>query len=278
MVRLDAVVVGGGLFGATIAKALRAQGRSVKVVDDRRPMSGSAPSACLMKPSWFSGLGKGVADAGLRMLSDLYGLQEIEFTIRPGGLRSKVYRVNPAAVLDLGDMHVQDTVSSIRYSDDSGPHGVGLARGGWLDADLVVVAAGIWCRELMQVPNLKALRGTAWRFPGEFQPTINVWAPYKQLVAFQERPGTIWCGDGSALKPESWTTEREHKSRVRCANFVEQPEELAQPMVGDRPYVQGAKPCLLEERESGIWLATGGAKSGTIAAGWAASRILEATS
>jgi glycine/D-amino acid oxidase-like deaminating enzyme len=49
-------------------------------------------------------------------------------------------------------------------------------------------------------------------------------------------------------------------------------------LTGLRPYVPGAKPCVLAEPHPGLWVVTGGAKNGTAAAGWAARKLSEALS
>jgi glycine/D-amino acid oxidase-like deaminating enzyme len=93
------------------------------------------------------------------------------------------------------------------------------------------------------------------------------------MVKFFEEPEGIWAGDGTAIKPDNWTIERLQKSYERMRDFVAQDGGV--PSVGIRPYVPKAKPAYVEEVQPGVWVATGGAKNGLVAAGWAAHRILE---
>jgi hypothetical protein len=111
-------------------------------------------------------------------------------------------------------------------------------------------------------------------YDGPTEPAIRPWAPYKQLVRFNRGDG-IWCGDGSAIIPENWTLERQLQSRKRCAEFVGKSETSSKLLVGIRPYIKLQKkaPCLVERLNKGIWVATGGAKNGTMSAAWAAREI-----
>lgn len=276
----DAIVIGAGLFGATIARALMAEGRRVVVIDDDRPLSGSKPSGCLMKPSWFSGLGKDVYTPALELIDRIYGIRDLKF--RAGiGVASKEVTVHWAPAnsqngLDILRAKVTKVlpgrVCFLREIDD-GP------LIGEVSAPLVVVAAGVWCRELMEVDDLTGKQGASFtwsREPGSFENFIRPWAPYKQVVAFQVA-SKVWVGDGTAIKPENWTQERFDKSLRRCSDAAERGGRLWEASVGIRPFSK-VKPCLLEERAPGLWLATGGAKNGTVAAGWAAHKIVEATS
>ena len=145
---------------------------------------------------------------------------------------------------------------------------------------LVVVAGGVWSKELIHAPTLVGKQGVSFRVPESYvmNNTIQAWAPYKQAVVFQEKRDQVWAGDGTAIKPENWTEERAQKSLNRMrkiTTFSSMASKHA--VVGIRPYVPKVKPCLLEHQENGLWVATGGAKNGLIAAGWAAHEIVRRT-
>jgi hypothetical protein len=108
--RMSFLVVGAGLFGSIIAAALRARGASVIVVDDARLEAGSRPAACLMKPGWFSSLGKSVYTPALSMLEELYGVKTIKFKM--GIAQVPVKWCDPASILLPADR--KDTVKVIR--------------------------------------------------------------------------------------------------------------------------------------------------------------------
>lgn len=268
----DAVVVGAGLFGSVIAAALRADGRKVLVVDDQRPEAGSRPAACLMKPSWFRSLGRKVSTPSLELLDRLYGVHDLRFRVGPA--HATVHWCRPADI--LSEVPVRGRVRSVR-----------AVQGGWslvakpgvahAEAPVVVVAAGVWTPLLVPVVGgLDGLAGVAFLWPDEkiAEPFVAPWAPYRQVVAFNRGDG-LWVSDGTAIRRERWNSEREAASRARCAaagSFV--PPGLR--MFGVRPYSR-SKPCYLKEQRPGLWVATGGAKNGTIAAGWCAHEIVRRT-
>jgi glycine/D-amino acid oxidase-like deaminating enzyme len=262
---LDAVIVGGGLFGQIIAAALRKDGRTVEVLDRGEKLAGSKPAACLMKPSWFSGLGKEVFEPSLQLLDELYRVHDIEFSIRPSGLKSRVHWCDPQLI--LSPLTRQEDVVAVR------PGQVETARGEVIAARQVIVAAGFWTRSLLPEFAQVGQQGAAYLWPDtEGDNFISVWAPYRQLVGFNRGDG-YWMGDGTAIKAENWTAERERATYARCAASAPRTAARPKQLIGIRPYAANRKPCLLENPSKGLWVASGGAKNGTLAAGWAAHKI-----
>lgn len=277
---LDVVVVGAGLFGSVISAALRAAGMSVATIADQRAGMGSVPAACLMKPSWLNSVHPLYRDQSLELLSSLYGVQDLVFQVRtktwlPKG-QATVHWVDPADILQPPD--IVGTVGSVE-PDGSGwlvHHKVGEEPVETVSARHVVLATGIWGQQLAPglCPEVKPRWGAAYLWRTGWAPAfIRPWAPYKQIVAFDRGDG-LWIGDGTSLK--ELTRHRALESRQRCAEEVgAAPEDLVE-LAGARPYVrlENAEPCLLAS-SGGLHVATGGAKNGTLAAGWAAHRLTE---
>lgn len=278
---IDTVVVGGGLFGQVIAKALRAQGKHVEVIDAKLQMAGSIPAACLMKPSWFTGLGEEVFKPALAMLDSLYGIQDIEFDVTTAAnikiWKQKVHWIPPADILSgsITKGYVTKVEPGrVEFMDNDGSRHE-------LECKEVVVAAGIWTDKLIEQyrPDLaqKGQTGVAFLWADRTTaPKIYPWAPYKQLVKFNRGDG-VWVGDGTTIKPENWNRDRLETSLVRSWEYVDPQLKWKRPeaLVGIRPYAKGHKPCMLEKLGPGLWVASGGAKNGTLAAGWAAHRLVE---
>lgn len=285
----DTIIIGGGLFGQIIAAELRAQGQTVRVIDNREPMAGSRPAACLMKPSWFSALGKEVYEPSLALLDRLYGVRDLPFDVTVGKTgklaEATVHWCDPAKILAGPTEHwsvtrIGEKMDGGRFVEVSGP---GPARSlERVFARNIVVAAGIWTERLLPQVAQQGQRGMALLFP-ELHPErgrIKVWAPYRQLVGFDRGDG-LWVGDGTAIKAENWDDERTRQVYDRERQFGDRvmgtrglaPNDGARLLHGIRPYAKGHKPCLLQEVEPGLWAASGGAKNGTLAAGWAAHEI-----
>lgn len=261
---LDIAVVGGGLFGSIIARAF--EGRNVAVFDDAQPTAGSRPAACLLKPSWYSSLGKEVYQPALKLLDEFYGVADLRFATRLG--KVVVHWCDPKQILQPPTHRVR--VSSVTRRNDSF---VVRADKEYL-AKTVIVTAGIWTPLLVPMLGTRLIgqAGVAFLWPEETveKPFIKVWAPYRQLVVFNRGDG-VWAGDGTAIRAENWSAKYDNACAVRCSTAFPAKSERRR-LFGVRPYAN-VSPCYLKEHSPGLWVATGGAKNGTIAAGWCADQL-----
>lgn len=280
---MDVVVIGAGLFGSIIAKSLRASGQRVAVIADQRPGMGSLPAACLMKPSWLAAVDRVAREQSLETLDQLYGVRDLEFELKsldwlPKG-RATVHWCDPNKILQPPDIF--GTVA--RISSDGTHRRTWLAdpeRPGTPRASVrsrhVVMATGMWGKALAPelFPDVSGRWGAAFLWKtGYTTPFIRPWAPYKQIVGFDRGDG-FWVGDGTSVK--ELTGERCLTSKVRCAEAVgAEPSDLVE-LAGARPYTRltGGAPCYLASSDN-LHVATGGAKNGTLAAGWAAHQLTE---
>jgi len=270
----DVIIIGAGLFGQAIGNELIRLGREVVFIDDERPEAGSAPSGMLTKPGWYQSMGRKVYEPALENLQINYSLQECQFDlgiskhgkVKVGG----VYYVSPKDV--LRNPHEKATVQSV------GTDGQVHTMGATLKAKLVIVAAGVWANQLVPVPKMQGKKGVSFFFkvPKDLETTdiIRLWAPYKHLVLHRRSPTEVWTGDGTAILPENWKDERVAECLARIYKHTGLPKDLpVKAIMGIRPYVPKARPCYVEQISPNVWIATGGAKNGLIAAGWAAWKI-----
>lgn len=279
---IDVAVIGGGIFGRVITGFLRREGATVSMVDDARPHSGSAAAGCVIKPSWISALSRADLDAGLLLLDDLYGVHDVRFRLWPAPTHADAFRVDPASILESwsgpGDWRGRATAIDDNPGDAAVVSGITRDRPFLIEARHVVVAAGVWTGELCPWVKVDGRWGWSFRGPPAAEPVIRAWAPYKQVVALNLSDGRSWSGDGSALIESSATSARLEAARTRCMSAlgVSEPTALVSTL-GVRPYTNlrnGGAPCHVSRRERVIAV-TGGAKNGTIAAAWAARRVLE---
>ncbi len=262
------VIVGAGLFGCIAADICRHAGRKVVLLDSNEEMSGSKPAACLMKPSWMTGLGKKVVTTGMSVLEELYGVREIEFVVN-GLKRQDVFWVPPNKILRRSDK-IKDKVVEVR-------DGIVTTSSGTVYEGEVLVAAGVWTDLLVDIEPQDRLVGAALLYSGKTDPEIHIWAPYRQAVKFNRTPNQIWFGDGTAIKHKNF----DYSERVGASiNRAEKIFGLSKPksvIVGSRPYTRGRKG-VFEQVYEHTWVSTGGAKNGTILAAYQASLFLEAIS
>lgn len=277
----DVIVVGAGIIGATVALALRRQGRGVLVLDDRREEAGTPPSGGHLRPSWFGGMKKRDYEPAMALLDAVWGLHEEAFALLPSGLLSAtVYRVDTDCVVST--QATSGTVIAVGELETNAPSvSWQTAQNGNVTerCRLLVIAAGMGCAALIPGLDLTGKRGVSFRFRGVLpQPFVKPWAPYKQVVAHQQAPQEIWVGDGSAILSANWTAERTAQCLSRCRKPLPAEAALRRTITGIRPYAPagGKEPCLLQALGPHAWVATGAGKMGTIAAGWVACRLLDA--
>lgn len=260
------VIIGAGLFGSIITRALRYSGLDVLLIDDYRPEAGSHPAACLMKPGWFSSMGKAVYDPALETLDRLYDLRELSFKLGPAS--TSVFWVSPVDI--LSEEVTQDAVK--RVTPRGAAWHLACRSGAELEARTVIVAAGIWTQLLVPEVQQRGLAGVAFLYPNQNleTPFIRPWAPFKQIVGFNRGDG-MWVSDGTSILRSNWSATYEEKSRERCtaaSGATGEPKVL----FGIRPFHE-QKPCLLQEARPRLWVASGGAKNGTLAAAWCAHEL-----
>ncbi len=275
------IIVGNGLFGSVAAALCVAHGHTVTVISEKRKYEASPASGCVLAPSWLSSLGKEEVANAMSVLGSLYTLHPLEF--HTNLLKTfKAQRVHTADVLRKPDIDGQVTRvgdGAVHYNDSKGGYNISLPLRG-----TVLVAAGIWCGELLKdLPPIRGLYGASLRIPGQLEhPKLNVYAPYRQAVGFNMDRKSIWFGDGTALIQKTW--ERDEYERLRATakrardmvrGKVGQPPLDAKPTIGARPYVEGHKAGYLQQVSPKTWVSTGGAKNGTVLAAHQAYHFLK---
>lgn len=266
----NVVIVGNGLFGSIAATLARSHGHNVTVVSNKEPHAGSLASGCVLAPSWLSSLDRSQIDTAMGVLNGLYDV--IPVTFQTNLLKSfRASRVDPKQVLVAPD--VADEVTAV------GAGQVTLASGKVLRGK-VLVAAGVWTSQLVQMPAMRGLWGCSLRVKGWTldQPRIHVYAPYRQAVAFNISKSEVWMGDGTALIESTWQkseVDRVNRTMVRANQLFGMPVGPSmRPQVGVRPYVEGHKAGYFENPAANTWVSTGGAKNGTALAAWQAHRFV----
>lgn len=266
----DVVIVGNGLFGSIAATLARSRGHKVTIVSNMEPLAASKASGCVLAPSWLGSLSPQQVEVGLRVLSELYVVHPIAFT-GPLGASFKAQRVDPDAVLLKPDI-----VDNVERAQDGR---VTLSKTGEVLKGQVLVAAGIWSENLVQMPKIRSLYGASVRFQAHLaMPRIHVYAPYRQAVGFQLNKREVWFGDGTALIRKTWESERDVRIAAtlkRGANMLETPQAKHRVNVGARPYVEGHKAGYFDRVSPHTWVSTGGAKNGTVLAAVQAARFIE---
>ena len=281
----DAIVVGKGILGATTARALRAQGRTVLVIDREEPLAGTNASAGHLRPSTkFTGLSNDDYETCLTTLDDIYGLTEETFKVRVkviGTVKEEISiaRVDPSRL--EGMKYLTGNVKKI-VSWSKTPRILVQTNSGIKEFScrLLVLALGCWTLELLgdhfDASEFYFRRGVSPRFKDNgVEAMIEPWAPYKYMMVGRLDSGELWTSDGTAIKPENWTSERRDTCEARLRNWIGSQSKAHRIDSGIRPFHKLSKPCLLKpiNPKETIWVLTGGGKFGTLAAAWAAKKL-----
>lgn len=267
--RSDLLVVGAGLFGSVIGRYAQRLGLKVRWVDSADPRSASKASAGLFKPEWLTAMSKERMGQAMLVLQSLAQLDHVELETPVKKLVLQC--IPPSRLLVKDPKLVTHGVANLVASSDTGGQ-VHLLGGEVLEAKYVVVAAGVGVNDIVGTKvNVTAKAGVAftWKRTPKDVNRFDVWAPYKQTMVFERDPGVMWGGDGTALKPESLTEQRAGESALRVGKLAQWNKlgVVPQRMVGYRPFVEGHKGGLLLQVQPNVWVATGGGKIGTVAAG-----------
>lgn len=260
------LIVGAGLFGQIAADLATRAGHEVTTIDASLPNRASPAAGCVLKPSWLASIPKPRIETGLQVLEELYGLESITL-VSTLGLPVPVKRVDPDRILRAPD--IAETVTGV------GDGYVRLESGARLQGT-VLVAAGVWSQKFIpSMPDIKSLTGASARFKGQLKENrIDVYAPYRQAVAYNINPKQVWFGDGSAILAHNWNSDRLEASRERAEETFGLKKGVW--TVGQRPYVEGHKAGYFRKLAKRLYVSTGGAKNGVLLAAAQAAEFVEA--
>lgn len=271
----NVIIVGAGLFGSIAATLARKRGHNVTVIDNAEPYAASKASGCVLAPSWLASLSDKQRERGMGVLKALYPVMEVEFQTNVLGRKFKASRVDPLQVLVK-----PDAIETVTRVVDGGVDVIAPGMSGGYRNSIVLVAAGIWSADLVDMPPVKGLYGASVLFPGHLPlAQIDAYAPYRQAVVFQIRRNAIWFGDGTALIKKTWEAEEMDRISATVSRAAKMLKLVGQTRpkvnIGARPYVEGHKAGYFARVGAKTWVSTGGAKNGTLLAADQAARFIE---
>lgn len=264
------VIVGAGLFGSIATTLCRLAGHQVTLIDNNSPLAASPCAGNFFKPSWLTAMAPKAVELALNTLDTLYKVETVECVVCPERKRSvQLQWVNPRSVLLKPD--VEDVAAHLGYGEV-------LCSSGVPYTGKVLIAAGIGCASLVNLPPMKALMGACLRVNTQLKTSaIQMYAPYKHAIAHNFGPSEVWAGDGAAIQQERWdypTRVDLLKMRARVLGVSMRAENTVR--TGARPSVEGFKAGYFKKVMPNTWVSTGGAKNGLVLAAYQAQLFLEA--
>lgn len=280
-------IVGAGVIGATIAKALSEEGIDVSIFDSKKEKAGTPPSGGHISPDWLKDMSPDDYMPGIEMLEQVWGLHDESYRVlRKDGRYNKdqkMWRLDTDLITSFPSQRIN--VKRVEYGTGMKPRIIGGDRLGAMDfrADVVIACVGVWASylfpELFKNRALQRKQGVSFRFNKKLkQPRIQPWAPYKQLVMHPQNKSSVWVGDGTAIIERNWTPERTTSCLTRCQAFAKTGLKPIEVRTGLRAYCKLSDKrqcCLVMRPVPNLWVITGAEKLGTIAAGIMANRIVQ---
>ena len=279
----DVLIIGPGLFGSMIAKVLRNNLPSLKVIliDRKDEYSASKCSFGLFKQGWYDKI-KTEAEISIPILKEHTKLRQVEVFDMDKLETEMFYHVDPNSILNedviYGDVIRIDT-DSIQYLDENKDKKLILAR------RMIIVAAGVKTYDLLKLNgflagNLDGYWGAVMTYKKNIDISrIQTWAPFKHSIALKLDESNFKFGDGSTvknIKKQDPRIEKVSDRMIRNAQKLLGISDLTQIISvqeGIRPYLitpKGSKPRYIEQHSKKIWSATGGAKNSTLLSGYIA--------
>lgn len=254
----------GRTLGLWAARQLR---WDVTWFDCAEPTAATKASAGVIHPRWLAGFGpllpSELISRAVEVLDELYPVIRWQLDAR-----TTAYRVAAAHVLTHPDVSViprrvtaVDVERGAVCTDDGEEHrGVVLVSTGAALDQLAWGAGPVYPRV-----------GGAVRYATELPYSVLVpYAPYKQLMVFNEVPGTVYAADGVAVTPRTWTARGTYLSMLdrRARAVVGTAAPLVDYAHGWRPYRKDGP--VFRRLGARGWAAGAGYKSSTALSGvWA---------
>ena len=252
------LIVGGGLAGSLLAREATARGLECRVFDRGEEEAASPAADNLFCREWASAVGgEGRYTLGEELLGRHFTPRRLLFE-GVGGREKTLLWIPPSET--RWDRTERRAVTAL------------TSRGLVLDnveevAGAVVVAAGAWSSELIPDVRVRVGKGHGIFYAGE--PVSNrwaLWAPYRQSYLYRWADGETRFSDGTSVAnygPEHLERGLRHAGELGAAGAP------LRVLYGRRPFfVKGPPPGTPRRVRDGLWLLTGGARSGL--AGYAA--------
>lgn len=287
-VEVDFVVIGAGLVGSAIARSLEKVGCTVATLDSSEPMAASKCSLGVWKDGWLGSI-KQKATQGLEFLDSHLGIkaEERDFYNVDNNKNEPFLYIHRDSILlaeeDILRLRVigRNKFGHILAKSEDGvfefqpTKGVIVATGAF--TPLVLAQMGI-----VNNVYIDSYWGADFHYKGRVEDSVVTWAPYKQVVVFQDSKDTFQFSDGTTVKNPKTNDPRVAKASDRLiqhfnvymgTSFDE--SNCYGIMEGLRPYLQNKNQDYVQEVAPNVLVATGGAKSTTVLCGYMAKKTLE---
>lgn len=262
-------VVGAGIAGSLVARALRQDGHPVRVFDDGDPHSASRASSNLYIDHWLKKFGSGEARVGIKVLESLFPPEAIDQPFSRGlAYAAKVRHIAQHHLLVQPDVIAQ--IGAVRQfpQEELGVR----SEAGTIWPGPVVLCVGYRAPEFFPQMKLSVKVGHCLHLRGRLRPnqsSITLASPYVHSKLYQLDDDTIYFADSVSVSEEAYSRRNKEllrRTMDRAKKLLGQDDlDVKQILVGYRPIVEGFEFGHLWRPMPGVWSLNGGGKNGMVA-------------
>lgn len=272
----DIIIIGAGLFGSMTAKYMKKKGLNVILIDCEQEMAASKCSFGVWKEGWINKTIKTEVAEGLPLLEEFAGIKKEEFFNMDKEILEPMFYVDCRKILN--EKYLKETVVSIKNNI------VKTNKGEHTSTKAVIVCAGVWTPELLKGYKNVPKVDIAWGATMDYSQNIDssrykTWAPYRQSILLKVDEKKFVFGDGATVKNPKTEDPRIEAASTRlvlhAADVIGSSDisKITSVKEGYRPYLAKGFGSMVNQHDSKLFSATGGAKNSTILCGWVAKSL-----
>ena len=274
--KAEVIIIGAGLFGSMTAKYLKKKGLQVLIIDSKEDMAASKCSFGVWKEGWVNKTIKKEVEKGLPLLEEFAGIKMEEFFNTNKEAVEQLFYVDCRKILN--EKFLNEKVISIKNNV------VKTNKETHTASKAVIVCAGVWTTELLKgyknVPKVDIAWGATMDYSQNIDTSrISTWAPYRQSVLLKIDEKKFVFGDGATVKNPKPEDPRIATASDRLVQHATETigssdmSKITDVKEGYRPYLAKGFGSMVNQHDTKLFSATGGAKNSTILCGWVAKSL-----
>jgi glycine/D-amino acid oxidase-like deaminating enzyme len=281
--KVEAIIIGAGLFGSMTSKFLRSKNTDVLLIDSDEVFAASKCSFGVWKEGWINKSISDKVNISLPILDKMIGITTIDYFNQDKNIEDKMFKIDCSKILDERNKEyfLNAKVDSVSNNVVTLQDGTKITA-----TKAVVIAAGVYTDILLEKSGYKPIDiDSYWGATLDFKMNIDIsryktWSPYKQSVLLKLDENKFIFGDGSTVKNPKPNDKRVKMAGDRLVQHAidliglsSAMEHITSVKEGMRPYLPKGNHDFVVKRDRNLYTATGGAKNSTILSGYVAQEL-----
>lgn len=291
--KVDAVVIGAGLFGSMTAKYLKSKGIETLIIDRNDPMAASKCSSGIWKPGWAGKIQREV-ELSLPIISKFTAIDNLPIFDADKNQQTTIDFIDCNNILNeeyfAGEV-IGGSIATKSNSDEGVLKSIIVDVEGQtveIEAKYFIICTGAFVNETLKNIgfaksfDLDSYWGAVLHSDDNIkQNFISQWAPYKQMYGLSLMRGgenLTYFTTGTAVKnPPKGGDNRTLAGGERLVNYASanKIKSVLEIPEGFRPFFAQKDTPFVNKHAKNVWSATGGAKNSTLLCGFIAKTIFD---